>query len=196
MTKASKPMPVATTTEAGRQVVSPAAQTVINNATAERARKQTEAKRAADALNGRRADTTTPLVGAVPLATIPEPPATAAPKVEKAARRFSLQTTIAYRNREITIACEGLTLDEFCDLLDARKYASPAPLALSAPIATADAWPTLHDGTPMCPKHMVPMRLRERQGDKWWSHKVTNGNGDELYCKGYKAKDSLGYDVE
>jgi len=43
-------MPVATTTEAGRQIVSPAAQTVINNATADRAARIAAAKRAADEL--------------------------------------------------------------------------------------------------------------------------------------------------
>jgi hypothetical protein len=44
-------------------------------ASAKLARKQAEARQAADALNARRADTTTPLVGRAPLEDLPEPPA-------------------------------------------------------------------------------------------------------------------------
>lgn len=187
-------MPIATTTPAGRAAVMRGDdQRLEENASQKLARKRAEAQRAAEALNDR-PDTTTPLfpetVGAVPLATIPDPPAAPAPKVEKAARRFSLQTTIEHRGRAITIVCEGMTLDQFCDLLDERGYASPAP-----PAADPSGWQTLPDGTPICPKHRTPMRKRERQGDQWWSHNAGSKDAP-LYCKGYHAPDSPGYEVD
>lgn len=51
------------------------------------------------------------------------------------------------------------------------------------------------DGLPICPRHRVPMRKREKQGDEWHSHKVINGAGEEVYCKGYEAPDSPGWRV-
>lgn len=140
-------------------------------------------------------------VGRAPLATIPEPPPlfadepTAAPAAEptKAARTFSISTVVAYRGRVITIAATGMTLDQFCDLMDDRGYAAPAPLSIAAPVG----WQTLPDGTPICPRHHVPMRKRERQGDSWYSHNVGKGpDGKDLYCKGYHGKDSPGYEVD
>lgn len=66
-----------------------------------------------------RADATTPLpetVGAVPLETLPEP------TTEKPARPIIvLSITVAYRGRIVTIANDGMTLDQFCDMLD-RKF--------------------------------------------------------------------------
>ena len=185
-------MGTATSTEAGRAVVMMGNDPQLReNASAKLARKQAEARAAADALNGRRADVTTPLIGAVPLATIPEPPHAPAPKAEKTARRFSLQTTIAYRNRAITIVAEGLTLDEFCDLMDDRGYSAPAPLLLSAPLATPDDLP---DGYKLCRKHGAPMKPRSKQGDVWNSHNV--GTADKpCWCKGYAGPDSPGYEV-
>jgi hypothetical protein len=55
-------------------------------------------------------------------------------------------------------------------------------------------WQTLPDGTPICPKHGAPMRLREKQGDSWHSHKVIGPSGEELWCKGYRGADSPGYE--
>lgn len=72
-----------------------------------------------------RADATTPLsetVGAVPLETLPEPPAKRAPAAEstKPARSIRLDTMITYRDYEIRVTATGYTLDEFCDLIDKR----------------------------------------------------------------------------
>jgi len=178
-------MPVATTTQAGREVLTPAAEKILSD----RERKRAEASRAAAALNDR-PDTTTPLVGHAPLETLPDPPT--APKVEKTARRFSLQTTIEHRGRAITIVAEGLTLDEFCDLMDARQYRAPAPLQLAAPVATADDLP---DGYKLCLKHRAPMRPRNKQNDHWHSHNVGTAE-NPLWCKGYRGSDSPGYEVD
>lgn len=72
----------------------------------------------------RRADTTTPLdtVGAVPLDTLPDPPAHPAPAASSAkpARSVTLATTIQYRDYAVTITATGMLLDEFCDMLDKR----------------------------------------------------------------------------
>jgi hypothetical protein len=65
-----------------------------------------------------RADTTTPLPATVGQAApnTPESPAD-----EKPARPIIvLSTTVAYRGRIITIANDGMTLDQFCDMLDKK----------------------------------------------------------------------------
>ncbi len=175
----------AVTSEAGRAVAA--------NALANRQRIAAEAKEhARESLRDQAPDTTTPLVGRAPLETLPEPPAAPAPKVEKAARRFSLQTTIEHRGRAITIVAEGMTLDQFCDLLDERDYRAPAPLLLAAPIATADDLP---DGFKLCQKHRAPMRPRNKQNDTWHSHNV--GTAEKpCWCKGYRGSDSPGYEVD
>lgn len=55
---------------------------------------------------------------------------------------------------------------------------------------------TTPDGLPVCPRHGVPMRRREKQGDEWHSHKVIAPDGQEVYCRGYDGPDSPGYRVE
>jgi hypothetical protein len=51
------------------------------------------------------------------------------------------------------------------------------------------------DGAPICPRHGVVMHRREKQGDEWFSHKVVDRSGKEHFCRGYRGKDSPGYDV-
>jgi hypothetical protein len=119
---------------------------------------------------GRRPSTPKPNVAPAP---------TGAPKSQ-----ITLSTTIQHRGRTITISATDITADRFCDLLDAAGYASPAP----------SQWQTLPDGTPLCPKHNTPMKLRNKQGDEWWSHRVFGPDGEELWCKGYHGKDSPGYE--
>jgi hypothetical protein len=126
-------------------------------------------------INDRRADTTTPLAGAEP---------ETAPKVATIARKISIQTTIEHRGRSFTIQAEGMTLDQFCDLLDDRGY---------TPAQQTQEWQRLPDGTPICPKHHAPMRAREKQGDTWYSHNVGTKDAP-VYCKGYHGKDSPGYE--
>jgi hypothetical protein len=49
------------------------------------------------------------------------------------------------------------------------------------------------DGTPICPKHGVEMRKREKQGDEWWSHRVINReSGEKMYCRGYALVNNPG----
>lgn len=58
-----------------------------------------------------------------------------------------------------------------------------------------DAWPRTPDGLPICPKHGDVMAQREKQGDTWYSHKVTDEHGQVLYCRGYPGKSSPGWEV-
>lgn len=98
--------------------------------------------------------------------------------------QITLSTTIAHRGRQITITTTDMTADQFCDLLDRRGFQAPEE---------PQQWQTLPDGTPICPKHHAPMRLREKQGDSWYSHNV--GTKEQpVYCKGYHGKDSPGYE--
>lgn len=182
-------MPVATTRESSRIMRGDDPQ-IEENASAKLARKRQEAQRASEALHGRNVDTTTPLVGSVPLETLPEPPA---PAPEKKKPTVTLSATVEHRGRLITITVADVTVDRFCDLLDASQYASPPPLALpAAPIAAADDLP---DGWKLCQKHHAPMRPRNKQGDIWNSHNV--GTKDQpCWCKGYRGPDSPGYEVD
>lgn len=64
------------------------------------------------------------------------------------------------------------------------------------PGIAGDTWPRTPEGTPICPKHGVPMTKREKQGDIWWSHPVINPDtGEKLYCRGYETKNGRGYDL-
>lgn len=102
-------MPIATTTAGGRTVLTPAAERVIENATAKRARVAAEAK-------AKRADVTTPIPPPFAVETLPEPPlfddTPPAP-----ARQITLSATVLYRDYRITIHAEGLTLAAFGALL-------------------------------------------------------------------------------
>lgn len=98
---------------------------------------------------------------------------------------IEIRTEVEHRGRTFTVVSRGYTLDQLCDMLERKHYAPPTP----------QSWQTLPDGTPICPKHRAPMKLREKQGDRWYSHTVgKDGNGKEIYCKGYHGKDSPGYD--
>lgn len=97
---------------------------------------------------------------------------------------IEIRTDVQHRGRLFTVVSRGYTLDELCDKLDKRGYA--------APFLTQE-WQRLPDGTPICPKHHTPMRLREKQGDTWHSHNV--GTREQpVYCKGYHGPDSPGYE--
>lgn len=63
------------------------------------------------------------------------------------------------------------------------------------PNATRE-WPKTPTGEPICPKHGAPMRLREKQGDTWYSHKITAPDGSEHYCRGYADKSSPGWEID
>jgi len=114
-------MPTATTTtEAGRQIVSPAAQTVINNATAERARKLTAAKRAADDLTppADAREATKPAKPARPTTL-----ADAAPWLLRPFHRADIEIKISATNRDKTkglaspytdMRCYFTRLDQIC----------------------------------------------------------------------------------
>jgi hypothetical protein len=186
-------MPVVPSSQAGRDVMRGDDPRIEENASAKLARKRQEAQRAAEALHGPRVDTTTPLVGAVPLEMLPEPPQAAPAAPEKKKPTVTLSATVEHRGRLITITVADVTVDRFCDLLDASQYASPPPLALpAAPVASADDLP---DGWRLCQKHHAPMRPRSKQGDTWHSHNV--GTSDKpVYCKGYRGADSPGYEVD
>jgi len=51
------------------------------------------------------------------------------------------------------------------------------------------------EGLPICPKHNVVMQKRNKQDDTWFSHNAGTAE-NKLYCKGYQAKSSPGYEVQ
>lgn len=53
---------------------------------------------------------------------------------------------------------------------------------------------TTPNGTPICPKHGVPMTKREKQGDVWYSHNTGTAE-HPLYCRGRRGNDSPGWSV-
>jgi hypothetical protein len=182
ITKASTAMPV-TTTKPAAHIMAGSDPRLEENANAKLARKRAEAQRASAALHDA-PDTTTPLIGRAPLETLPDPPLFDDPPPPEMPR-IEIRTTIEHRGRSFVVVANGLTLDQFCDILDRRHYTAAAQ---------TQEWQTLPDGTPICPKHHTPMRKRERQGDTWWSHNVAADGDAPVYCKGYVGKDSPGYD--
>jgi hypothetical protein len=48
-------------------------------------------------------------------------------------------------------------------------------------------------GLPLCPRHHVVMREREKQGDSWYSHRVCLADGREFWCRGRPGADSAGW---
>lgn len=85
-------------------------QPIAANAHARRMAAAQEARDTARAeLLAQKADVTTPL-----------PVATPAAEPAKPARTVVLSYTVIYRGRSITINAEGMSLDAFCDMLDAR----------------------------------------------------------------------------
>ena len=78
-------------------------------------------------------------------------------------------------------------------LNDLRKAVRLLHEAGVDPMRSAPTWGTTPEGLPICPKHRVPMRKRERQGDIWYSHNA-GGEGEELWCRGYAGKDSPGWE--
>lgn len=76
---------------------------------------------------------------------------------------------------------------------DLRKAVRLLPEAGIEPVHSAAAWATTPEGLPICPRHGVAMKRREKQGDVWHSHNL----GDEdhpLYCRGYAGKESPGWE--
>lgn len=53
----------------------------------------------------------------------------------------------------------------------------------------------LADGNAFCLRHNEGMTLREKQGDKWWSHNAGT-EGEPCYCRGRPGKDSPGWDKQ
>ena len=57
--------------------------------------------------------------------------------------------------------------------------------------------PRTAEGLPICTRHATPLRQREKQGDTWYSHSVTDPTtGQILYCKGRPGKDSPGWLID
>jgi hypothetical protein len=59
-----------------------------------------------------------------------------------------------------------------------------------------DGYARTPSGEPLCPKHGVVMRLRNKQNQEWWSHRVIDRQtGKELFCRGHAGASSPGWDV-
>lgn len=62
--------------------------------------------------------------------------------------------------------------------------------------ANSDICQYTPDGLPICPIHGEVMPKREKQGDTWFSHKVTDPTtGEVTYCRGYPSKSGPGYAI-
>jgi hypothetical protein len=117
------------------------------------------------------------------------------------APRDSDSTTDPRPKHVITVRTRGRMHGLDCDIeftTDVRKLSASVQY-LQAQGFTAPPEPvvfsTTPDGKPICPKHRVPMREREKQGDRWHSHRVIAADGCELWCRGYSGPDSPGFDV-
>jgi hypothetical protein len=97
-----------------------------------------------------------------------------------------MPTIIAYHplGYEVHFEVEPGELDAMVRKLERHRFRASRELAYTA------------EGLPICPRHGVPMARRSRQGDEWFSHKVTDPeSGQVLYCRGYAAPSSPGFEV-
>ena len=97
--------------------------------------------------------------------------------------KVELAATMAGVPVTLTLELEAAKLGAAIEVLKRQGYEFPPP-----PLV----WQHTAEGTPICPKHRVPMRLREKQGDSWWSHSV-DLHGQKTFCRGYEGRLSPGY---
>jgi hypothetical protein len=64
------------------------------------------------------------------------------------------------------------------------------------PATGGDGYARTPSGEPLCPRHGSVMRLRNKQNQEWWSHRVINREtGEELFCRGHAGASSPGWEV-
>jgi hypothetical protein len=64
------------------------------------------------------------------------------------------------------------------------------------PARSGDLYARTPEGLPLCPKHGVPMRERNKQNDTWYSHAMVHPQtGEELYCRGHAGSNSPGWEI-
>lgn len=101
------------------------------------------------------------------------------------AQRVYTVSAVSPAGWPVSIAFADINLKEFEDRLahlEQRGYRPPA-----------SDWPTTPEGLPICRKHGVPMKKREKQGDVWHSHNMGTEK-EPCYCRGYAGKDSPGWE--
>ena len=141
-------------------------------------------------INTRRAaaDTTTPLASSPeypPTEQLPSPPS-AQPAPAPTPPTIRISAVLEGFTIELSFAGK---IDQLPGYIERLRAAGATPTA-----QPAQQWSYTPEGLPICPKHGAPMKKREKQGDTWFSHVVTASNGDDCYCRGYRGKDSPGYD--
>jgi hypothetical protein len=96
--------------------------------------------------------------------------------------------TLSPNNYEVTWEFDDVTEETMPRLERGLSAAGYRPTGI--PVVSAD-------GLPMCPRHGVVMRQREKQGDTWYSHSVVDHVTGEVlgYCKGRPGSDSPGWDM-
>lgn len=90
---------------------------------------------------------------------------------------------------DFEITPENGRLNEAIAFLENHGF-SPAPTA-----EAARDFNYTPEGEPICPKHNEVMKKREKQGDTWHSHPVTDAQGNTHYCRGYASKNSPGWQI-
>lgn len=135
---------------------------------------------------------------AKPVPVVPESPTPEAPAPTpkaKARRRFGFSFPVQLAGVQGELTIEADTLKEAKDTLEevkatAAKYKHLGIVVGVVPKPEDEYFVVLADGTQFCRKHGEVMRLRQKQGDEWWSHDV----GNECYCRGRPGKDSPGWE--
>jgi len=109
------------------------------------------------------------------------------PKNETA-KPVTIRIDAVFEGYAIAVSFEG-NLTQLPGAIERLRAAGATPTA-----QPAQQWSYTPDGLPICPRHGAPMKKRSKQGDEWYSHVVTDSKGDDVYCRGYKGKDSPGYE--
>ena len=101
--------------------------------------------------------------------------------------RFTTRVTLGDYTGDLELTAATLN--------DLRKAVKLLPEASIAAVPVPTEWQRTPEGLPICRKHAVAMKAREKQGDMWHSHNVGTEK-DPLWCRGYAGKDSPGWEYE
>ncbi len=102
-------------------------------------------------------------------------------------------------NLSISGTCRGFPITISREIDIRKLHATISFLAaqgLEAPPPPPLRFDLTADGEPICPRHGVVMRTREKQGDTWHSHAMKSADGVDHWCRGYPGPDSPGYFFE
>jgi hypothetical protein len=137
-------------------------------------------------------DATQRVAGLKKASEIPAPPPKQSPEPPtepKGGKPVGISTEVVFDGMVIRVAIEMPLTKE-----NLRKFKQRLKALGLEPQQPQLVWTA--EGLPICPRHQVVMFKHEKQGDIWFSHKVTDNRGKEQFCRGCAGKSSPGWEIQ